>query len=399
MRGVGVTWARVNVGIGQVALVLVFAVGLACCSSEKVGLESTFKGCWPGCSERAGGLRFGVIPSDFSMGKYLGLSISGPNDSKRSLETIKQLANGHPFYVHLYASWATGITKGLQKSISTYEKNGLYVNLALRYVPPPNENGDTSGFAKWVKQAVLELPNVQIFQVTNEANVGSSTDSDGYYKDASQALVYGVVDARKVARPGQLVGFNWAYSPDDAQTESFWSILRSKGGANFSNSVGFVGIDLYPGTYFPVATSQGVDSLEGDTSQALATLRNKLMPLAGLGSKVPIFIQETSWPDFIPPSVSGTEPPTSPQITASKLISHFLGEQIYSRTPARQAEAFRDIMAGVINSRSNIALVDWFDLVDAQMGPGDGWGLVTSSYQPKPVFWAMKVEVARYGTN
>ena len=28
VRGVGVTWARVNVGIGQVALVLVFAVDL-----------------------------------------------------------------------------------------------------------------------------------------------------------------------------------------------------------------------------------------------------------------------------------------------------------------------------------------------------------------------------------
>ena len=49
-------------------------------------------------------------------------------------------------------------------------------------------------------------------------------------------------------RPDIKIGFNWA-ARDYKTIEPMWSGLLQAGGGAFTSSVGFVGIDIYPGTW------------------------------------------------------------------------------------------------------------------------------------------------------
>src|SRR5207248_3394342 len=127
-------------------------------------------------------LVFGVYPGNtFTFGKYAGLSGSNPAapDSDLALDRMVELAAGRPFDVHLYIEWNSGVPAGFDTLVDRLTARGLTVNLALKYVPPAGHDGDIAGFAAWVGSVVSTHSSVGVFQVTNEANVPGSPDTDG----------------------------------------------------------------------------------------------------------------------------------------------------------------------------------------------------------------------------
>src|SRR5205085_12020267 len=98
----------------------------------------------------------------------------------------------------------------------------LKVNLALKYVPPAGHDGDLAGYATWVADVVASHPRVSVWQITNEANVNLTGDSDGGSKDPVGALIAGVEAAKAAAQPKQKVGFNWFYRLDPKSDADFW---------------------------------------------------------------------------------------------------------------------------------------------------------------------------------
>src|SRR5207244_628523 len=130
----------------------------------------------------------------FTFGKYVGLSGSNPAayDADVALDRMVELAAGRPFDVHLYAQWNGPDPSYLDPLIARITGRGLRVNLALKYVPPDGHDGDIAGFAAWVADTVRRHPTVAVWQITNEANVGVSPDSDGSAKDPVGALIAGV---------------------------------------------------------------------------------------------------------------------------------------------------------------------------------------------------------------
>jgi hypothetical protein len=304
-------------------------------------------------------LRFGVYPGNtFTFGKYAGLGGSNAvaPDSDVAINRMVELAAGRPFDVHLYIQWDRGIPAGFDELVQRLTAHRLTVNLALKYVPPAGHDGDLAGFAAWVGSVVAALPTVGVFQITNEANVKGSPDTDGGATDPVGALIAGVEGAAAARHRGQLVGFNWFYRLDPLDDAQFWSDLGHRGGDALRRAVDYAGVDIYAGTYIPPLYS--VDD-EADFRAALDYVRNDLMPMAGLGAGVPIFVQETGYPTLGP-----------------------------VRDEQKQAEA----LAAYIRATHGfgVGLLQWFQLADADSPLGDGWGLVRADYSPKPAFDVMR---------
>jgi hypothetical protein len=297
-------------------------------------------------------LRFGVYPGNtFTFGKYVGLR--GVNDrdplADGALDTMVELANGRPFDVHLYAQWDRGAA-GLAGQITRIDARGLRLNVALKYVPPAGSDGDHAGFAEWVADTVASHTDVDVWQITNEANVLGSPDTDGSAKDPVGALIAGVKAA--AAATDAEIGFNWFYRLDPVTDRRFWSDLGTRGGDEFRAAIDYAGVDIYAGTYIPPLYS--VDD-EADFRTALEYVRCEMMPLAGLGAAVPIYVQEFGYPTLAP-----------------------------LRTEDKQAEALRAYLRAA--QGLNVGLLQWFQLADAESDLGDGWGLVRADYSPKPAF-------------
>ena len=304
-------------------------------------------------------LRFGVYPGNtFTIGKYAGLSGTpgAPLYGDEAMGAMTDLAGGRDFDVHFYASWKDGLRPDTIEAMRLVARNGFRVNLALKYLPPPGRDGDIAGFAAWVAHVVRRHPEITTVQVTNEANSGASSDSDGGSTDPLGALIEGVKSAASVKKRHQEIGFNWFYRLDPLSDRTFWSTLGERGGSAFRSAVDWAGVDIYAGTYIPPAFS--IDD-EADFRTALEYTRNEMMPLAGLGPDVPLYVQETGYPTVDP-----------------------------VRDGARQAEA----LAGYIRATEglNVQLIQWFQLADADSPVGDGWGLLDSSYQPKPAYGVMR---------
>lgn len=303
-------------------------------------------------------LRFGVYPGNtFTIGKYAGLAGTNAHDylGTLALDRMVELANGRPFDVHLYADWRGG-AGGLAGAVDRILARGLRANVALKYVPPDGRDGDIAGFAAWVAGVVASHPGVDVWQITNEANVPVSPDTDGSATDPLGALIEGV-KAAAAAKPGdQKIGFNWFYRLDPVTDRRFWRTLGSRGGDAFRAALDYAGVDIYAGTYIPPLVTVND---ERAYRRALRYLRERLMPLAGLGPDVPIYIQETGWPTLAP-----------------------------LRTEARQARA---LAAYIRATRGlNVELLQWFQLADAESLVGDGWGLLRADYSRKPAFAVMR---------
>jgi hypothetical protein len=328
-------------------------------------------------------LAFGIYPG----GAAGTVGPSGPlkpEDPVKRLAALEQLQPpGRPFVLHLYAGypgpegWSAAAQVGAE--VSRYTAAGLEVELALTYRPSDGGSpADVAGFVDFVRAAVRSFGSNRRFvslQVTNEANVHGAPDaSDGWYSGASDALIAGVIAAKAQAVAdgfGQIrVGFNWAYQRGPAE-DTFWGYIGSHGGHQFVASLDWVGFDAYPGTWGP---SVDPHDLSGGSARfmldAVRSLRNVYLPLAGIPASVPLHVSESGYP-------------TGP-----------------GRTEAMQVAVMESSVAALDAARAAYNITDyrWFDLRDADSSSTSfesHYGLLRDDYSPKAGFEAYRALVAR----
>ncbi|MGH2919910.1 MAG: hypothetical protein ACRDLS_15115 [Solirubrobacteraceae bacterium] len=288
---------------------------------------------------------------------------------------------GRPFVVRIYNEYrgpsdADVLPPWLASQIAAYTLDGFKVELVLPY-RPSSPVGDVAGYVNFVRARVRQLgpnPNVTDLQVTNEANVNNAPNAaDGAYPGAHDALVYGVMAAKAESRAGgfgQLrVGFSWADQSGPAE-RAFFATLGAKGGAAFANSVDWVGVDAYPGTWGPALPSgKLVAAVRKATVRTMRRLRVKLMPAAGLRA-ARIHFSEAGYP-------------TGPR-----------------RTTAMQKAVMRSAVRTVSKYRAKYGVTDfrWFDLRDANSSSPSfesQYGLMKDDYTPKPAFYTFRKLVSR----
>jgi hypothetical protein len=280
--------------------------------------------------------------------------------------------------------------------VSFFTAHGYLVDLALTY----RSQNDVGGFVAFVHRIVDTIaPNQRVIdlQVTNEVNFSiSPSTSDGAYGGAKDALIQGVIAAAEQARLDHAahvrVGFNWFYRTDPVSEQLFWSYLGEHGGKRFDSAVNWVGLDAYPGTFFPPVFLPGglLTTLTGapipltntlttflDTAgmiNAFSSLRDCFMPEAGLGPNVAIHVSENGWP---------TGPLRSEADQATNLAAFVKAAIDY---------------AGVYH----VTQYNWFDLRDSDSTGLDfeqHYGLLQDDYVPKPAFGFYRSLIAQYGAD
>jgi hypothetical protein len=155
------------------------------------------------------------------------------------------------------------------------------------------------------------------------------------------------------------IGFNWAYRYDPAHEQAFWDYLRDNGGKAFVAALDWVGLDAYPGTFFPPA-EQSVDNYRDGMVNGMSSFRCYLRA-AGIPDAVPIHLEENGWPTY------GTRREDMQALVAEQMI--------------RAANDFRGTY--------NVSDYRWFNLRDGDTGDptmGQHYGLMHDDYSEKPAF-------------
>jgi hypothetical protein len=301
-----------------------------------------------------------------------------PDNDGKVLAALAQLRPaGGPFTVHIYRSYLDDAQDAKEDAehrrlVELYTSHGYGVEIVIRY----RRDNDPAGFAKFVRGVVDRFgdnPLVRGFQVTNEVNFAASGDSsDGTYAGSRDALIQGVIAAKDEARTrgySQLrIGFNWFYRTDPGSEDGFWTYLHDHGGKPFVAALDWVGLDVYPGTFFPPSVPP---TGTGDfVVNALSQLRSCFMPEGGIPKTVPIHIEENGYP-------------TGP-----------------GRTEDDQRAALESMVGAANTYRGNYNVSDyfWFDLRDADSGSPNfqqQYGLMHDDYTPKAAFGSFRSLVSK----
>src|SRR4051812_31084788 len=294
-----------------------------------------------------------------------------PEDVPKTLAALAKLRPPDgPFVVRLNRFfWMDGEAafKQFLSEAQRYSDAGYQVELQVRYRPSSEQEGDIPAWTKHVREVVDRfgaIPGVVALQITNEVNFDFSADSsDGAYEGGKDALIQGVIAAKDEARTKGLtqleIGFNWAYRYDPAHEQAFWDYLRVTGGRTFVAALDWVGLDAYPGTFFPPA-EQSVDDYRDGMVNAMSSFRCYLRA-ASIPDSVPIHIEENGWPTF------GTRREDMQAQVADQMI--------------RAASDFRGTY--------NVSDYRWFNLRDANTSDppiAQHFGLLRDDYAEKPAF-------------
>src|SRR4051812_45878071 len=251
----------------------------------------------------AAGLRFGMYPG--GVAGQLGPTPAAPkpDDPAKQLAALADLRppNG-PFVVHLYRSYLSDENDAREETearrlVDRYTSAGYLVEFVVRY----RRDDDVDGYVRFLRGLVDRFasnPRFVGLQVANEVNFTVSPDSsDGAYAGSRDAVVKGVIAAKDEASArgfDQLeVGFNYVYRLDPQSDQAFWDYLRDEGGPRFAGAVDWIGLDAYPGTFYPPAATP--DQMGPEMTKALDLIRSYAHG-AGIADSVPIHIAENGYP-------------------------------------------------------------------------------------------------------
>ena len=164
-----------------------------------------------------------------------------------------------------------------------FARRGYEIELQVRYHPDAAQEGDLPAWRDHVREVVRRFGRIRAviaLQIANEVNISFSPDSsDGAYERAPEALVAGVIAAKREVRRLRLhrleIGFNWFWRLDEATEQRFWAALRDHGGRRFARAVDWIGLDAYPGTVFPPSVPLG-----GERDAIVTALRCAASPRA-----------------------------------------------------------------------------------------------------------------------
>ena len=316
-------------------------------------------------------LRFGITP-----GVQTGQLGTGPQPPRTPEDPAQQVAALHrlappgvPLVLRLHRFFWSDGEAGVAHFLnlaSLYTREGFPVELQLRYHPTKQQEGDIAAWTGFVREVVDRFgpnPRVVGIQVTNEVNLADSPDSsDGAYNGGIDALIQGVIAAKDEARRRSFdqlaIGFNWAYRAPPSEDQSFWNSIRDKGGRRLVASLDWIGLDAYPGTFFPPADTPGGE--RDAMVNAMSSLRC-FAEGAGIPDRIPIYVEENGWP-------------TGP-----------------GRSDDRQAQAMDAMVRAVSDFRGtyNVSDYRWFDLRDSDSTSPNfqqQYGILRDDYSAKPAF-------------
>ena len=328
-------------------------------------------------------LRFGITPR---LAGSAGATQEEPaaEDLGKATDALKALRpKGRNLVLRLNRLFWSDGAKGIREMgrlVRHYSLAGFRSEIQVRYHPPDGHEGDIEGFERFVETAVRRLGQrraVVGFSITNEANLPISPNtSDGAYEGVVDALVRGVIVARRtlraIGRTGLDVGFNvmWRWNPDTDR--QFWEDIGAHpDAARFKKAVDNVGLQVYPGLVWPPAPIPGRTAGD-EVAEALTLVRNCYMPKGGLGPEVELWISENGYATNLGRSEASQQRDLESSVEAVARRSGALGVTEYR----------------------------WFNLRDNNSNGADLFsavGLLRDDYSRKPAFGVFRRAIKVYG--
>jgi hypothetical protein len=367
------------------------AVGLASLvlAAPAAAADQLCTGTYSGARARSGpALRFGVDPG-LAGSAGTAQTPAVPDNAARDETAVRHLRPpGRVLVVRLNRLFESAGNAGIvrfAREAAQYGRAGNEVEIQVRYHPTAAENGDIGAWTRYVRRVVDvlgRLHGVVAMTITNEVNLTVSPNtSDGAYRNADAAVVSGIEAAHDEAGRDHLAalrfGFTYAYRFIPAGDAAFFTALRRLGGTRFARALGFVGVDFYPGSFYPAALEPGA-SYRTMLAQAAGTVRNCLAPRAGIGRGVPLWFTE-------------------------------VGVPVGVRSEAAQATALAQLVRAAQAYSGTYGITDlrWFNLRDsvAEGRPGQAAplfatdGLLRANYSRKPAFEALRGLIASLGAR
>jgi len=324
-------------------------------------------------------LRFGMYPGG-SAGQIGPVGLDAAPEDAEQREAALALARPatsprapRDFVIHLYRHFTADDAmeaeeKEADAAVARYTSLGYLVEYVVRYMPRDEDPAiDVPAYVEFLRGMVRRYgmnPRFVSLQVTNEANFpGSADTSDGAFAGSKDALIQGVRavhdEAKRLGYNQIDVGFNWLYRMPDNVEYPFWEYLRDVGGPPFVAALDWVGVDAYPGTFFP-PSSNTVSKREA-LINAFDVLRDCFLPIPSIPDTTPIHVAENGYP-------------TGP-----------------GRSYESQSDAVEEMIRAVNDARGTYNVTDhrWFNLRDADSSSPNfqqQYGLLRSDYSPKPAF-------------
>jgi hypothetical protein len=336
----------------------------------------------PATSSRPAPLRFGITPqlAGSAGSTQQDVAPEDPAALRRALADLRPPRARGRLVVRLNRLFSGDGDRGIarfDRLARSYARRGFLVESQVRYHPRPEKAGDVGAFARFAQRAVTRLARSRAvigFDITNEINIPiSANTSDGAYPRALDALVAGTVTARRaldrIGRRDVSLGFTYAWRWIPESDRDFWRGIGERATPAFRRAVGHVGIQLYPGLFFPPAFAPGQSA--GDaTVAAVQTVRRCMLPQARLPRDLPVQVSEIGY--------------------ATNL----------GRSEAAQAQHLRSTVARLRATAGSLGVTDvrWFNLRDNDSDGTDLFdavGLLRDDHTRKAAFAVLRDEIRR----
>jgi hypothetical protein len=335
-------------------------------------------------SNSKGGLVFGIYPGG-AAGSDDGIAAGPPDDPEQVERCLDELqGDSRPFVIRVSERFSDldRPSRWPPRTPPNYERYagiGRPLDLVVMF---QSAGGDVPGYLRFVRNLIeRHAACLYSVQITEEANFTGGPDAiDGPYPNVRQALIEGVLEAKKALRRlgkhGVKVGFN--STPTFGPGAGFWSSLGSLGGTRFVDALDYVGLDFFPDVFRPAAPDGEKGDVQESASAVLEAMRREWLSAAGIGPQVPIHIAENGWP-------------TGP-----------------ARSAERQSQVLETIIRTTYEARErlNIERYTMFDLRDADSSnpevAGDifrHFGLTHDDYSPKPAYESYRRLIQELGVR
>lgn len=334
----------------------------------------------PARSAGAPKLVFGIYLGGI-LGTDVGMASGKPDDPACIREMVGRLeGDAKSFAVRCYLHYTDSspdpkADSSQPKDFLQYGGDGRELDLVLSYT---SESGNVAGWVEFVRTVVRRYGSeIASLQVTEEPNLTHVPIIDGSFPNVREALVRGVVAAKEEARRCGFdtlqIGFS-AVPFFETDAHDFWTDIGALGGDTFVKSLDYVGLDIYPDVFFPLAPSGLPGDIRHFVEFALRSFCETSLPSAGIPATVPIHVAENGWP-------------TGPD-----------------RSYEQQAEVLETIIRTVYEYRGNynVTRYELFDLRDADSSNPDlfrQFGILRDDYSPKPAFEVYRMLIDELGRH
>jgi len=258
----------------------------------------------PAITKPAHPLRFGTSPEaagtvGSSQGEVDPVDVEAQDDALKRLEPPQRTLVIR--LSRMFMSDGKQAIASLARRARHFTRQGFKVEAQVRYHPSEEQEGRMGLWRQFVRQAVRRLgrnDDLVALTITNEVNLPLSPNtSDGAFEKAVKAILVGLPTARHtlrtIGRQDVALGFSYAYRYTPEEDNKFWQRLGDEGTPRFRRAVDYVGLQLYPGLFWPptLATQTAGEA----TVEAMTLLRQCWMPRAKLEDSARIWITENGY--------------------------------------------------------------------------------------------------------